>query len=96
MKVQYLRAAQQELRDAIRYYDDQVSGLGKEFLSEVRAALTRIKSMPFAWPSIDDNVRRCQTRRFPYGLIYKIQGKSILIIAVAHLHREPNYWRDRL
>jgi mRNA-degrading endonuclease RelE of RelBE toxin-antitoxin system len=34
--------------------------------------------------------------RFPYGLIYTIDNGDILVLAVAHLHRRPDYWRDRL
>jgi mRNA-degrading endonuclease RelE of RelBE toxin-antitoxin system len=41
-------------------------------------------------------VRRCRLRRFPYGLIYAIDEGDILIVAVAHTHRRPDYWRDRM
>jgi mRNA-degrading endonuclease RelE of RelBE toxin-antitoxin system len=41
-------------------------------------------------------VRRCRLRRFPYGLIYAIDRGDILIVAVAHAHRRPDYWRDRM
>jgi hypothetical protein len=35
-------------------------------------------------------------RRFPYGVIYTIDPQGILIVAVAHLHRHPTYWRSRV
>lgn len=41
-------------------------------------------------------MRRCRLSRFPYGLIYAIENADTLVLAVAHLHREPDYWRDRL
>jgi len=41
-------------------------------------------------------MRRCLLRRFPYGLIYHEELGDILIVAMAHLHRQPEYWRDRL
>jgi hypothetical protein len=34
-------------------------------------------------------------QRFPYGIIYEPSEVEIVIIAVAHLHREPEYWRSR-
>jgi hypothetical protein len=34
-------------------------------------------------------------QRFPYGLIYEPTSVEIIIIAVAHLHQEPMYWRMR-
>ncbi len=33
-------------------------------------------------------------RRFPYGLIYRIQSDRVVIVAVMHLKRRPFYWRS--
>jgi hypothetical protein len=35
-------------------------------------------------------------RRFPYVLIYRIEPKRVLIVAVAHQHQEPGYWTKRV
>jgi hypothetical protein len=35
-------------------------------------------------------------KRFPYGIVYQIRGDEISIVAVAHLHRQPGYWSERL
>jgi hypothetical protein len=31
----------------------------------------------------------------PYGLVYQVRSDKILILAVMHLSRRPDYWRDR-
>ena len=49
-----------------------------------------------SWSLLDAEVRRCQTKQFPYGIIYTIENDDIIIIAVAHLHREPEYWKARI
>ncbi len=85
-----------ELDDAIEYYNFEVSGLGDAFLAEVLKALDRIGRFPEAWHPCSKRTRRCQTRRFPYGIIYQIREKEILVVAVANLHRRPDYWEDRL
>ena len=36
------------------------------------------------------------SRRFPYGVIYQIEGGQILIIAVMQLNRKPDYWEKRI
>jgi hypothetical protein len=51
---------------------------------------------PFAWRVIDEDVRRCLIRPFPYGVLYTIEPEQILIVAVMHLSREPGYWLRRL
>ena len=96
MKFRLLRPAWRELRDAAKYYEDRVPGLGFEFLHEVRAAIRRILMNPEAWFALDAEIRRCRTHRFPYGIIYTVELNEVLIISVMHLHRHPESWRQNL
>ena len=48
-KFKLLPPARQELRDAARYYEDCVPGLGHDFLQEVRGTIHRIIQWPQAW-----------------------------------------------
>jgi toxin ParE2 len=94
--VRFLRIAEIELDEAIHWYESQAPGLGDTFLIEVLSAVDRISIFPDAWHPLDVDVRRCRLSRFPYGLIYAVDEGDILVLAVAHLHRRPDYWRDRL
>jgi len=96
MKIRFLKIAQIELDEAIEFYNGEVPGLGDAFLSEVLKALDRIAQFPETWHSCSKRTRRCQTQRFPYGVIYQIRQREILIVAIAHLHREPDYWEYRI
>jgi plasmid stabilization system protein ParE len=91
-----LQPARRELRDAIEHYEKAKLGLGLEFLQEVRAGVNLILQFPTAWASLSQQIRRYQLKRFPYGLLYDIRDTDILIVAVMHLHREPEYWKDRV
>ncbi len=96
MRIRFLEIAQIELDEAIEYYSHEMLGLGEEFLAEVLNALNRIGEFPEAWHPCSKRTRRCQTRRFPYGIIYQIRKEEILVIAIANLHRNPDYWKDRI
>ena len=96
MKINFLQEAQFELDDAIEYYNNQLENLGYDFLNEVLSAIDRVVAYKEAWHPLSENTRRCQTRRFPYGVIYSILDDSILIISISNLHREPNHWRNRI
>jgi plasmid stabilization system protein ParE len=96
MKIRLLRPAFGELREAAKYYEGRVPGLGFDYLQEVRAAIRRILSNPTAWFALDEEVRRCRTHRFPYGIIYTVERDEVLIISVMHLHRRPESWRRNL
>lgn len=96
MQIRFLEVAQYELEEAISYYNSELPGLGDAFLTEILNALDRIGEYPEAWHPISVRTRRCQTRRFPYGIIYQVRENEILVIAIANLHRKPDYWKDRL
>jgi plasmid stabilization system protein ParE len=96
VKVQFLDVAEAELDEAVHWYESQAPGLGDAFLVEVLSAARRISHYPEAWQPLGEGVRRCRLHRFSYGLIYTVEDGDILILAVAHLHRKPDYWRDRL
>lgn len=90
MKTRFLKVAQQELDAGVQYYNAERPGLGYEFLWEVFAALDRVILLPEAWPPIGNGARRCLVRRFPYGLIYRQVDDTLVILAVANLHRGPD------
>ena len=46
--------------------------------------------------SVRDDVRCHQLHRFPYGIVYRVQSGHISIVAVMHLHRDPQYWENRI
>lgn len=98
MKIRFLQPAERELGEAVEYYEAQEPGLGFELFEEVWVAIERIEQYPEAWQPVSPRTRRCQTNRFPYGVIYQIREKEneILIVAVAHLHRKPSYWQNRI
>lgn len=96
MKFKLLAPAAAELREAAKYYEARVSGLGFDFIIEVRAAISRIVDNPEAWQLLDEEIRRCRTHRFPYGIIYTIEDRQVLILSVMHLHRHPDSWRKNL
>jgi plasmid stabilization system protein ParE len=94
--VRFLEIARDELREAIQFYEAQRSGLGTEFRDEIQSTLERIKHFPEAWSPLSKNTRRCRTHRVPYGVIYRVKSEEILVVAIAHLHRRPEYWKDRI
>ncbi len=78
-----------------QYYNRQVSGLGDAFADEIEAGIQKIISKPFVWRVVEDDVRRYLVRRFPYGIFYTVDSAVVVIWAVKHLHRHPDYWQKR-
>lgn len=87
--------AEAELHSTARFYEQQVAGLGVEFLEEVRHCLRKIESTPESWPVAFGRFRRVLARRFPYTIHYEELSDRISVLAVAHQKRRPGYWRNR-
>lgn len=92
----FLPEAEQEMFEAAAYYQAQTSGLGFDYLSEVEQAVQAIAESPITWPIIEGELRRRLVKRFPFGILYRIEPEEIVIVAVAHLRRRPDYWKKRL
>ena len=96
MKIDFLDLARQELDDAFDWYEAQAPGLGYDFLSEIDRAVRRILVYSQSAAIIETGLRRVLINRFPYGIIYGLDEDRVVGVAVAHLHREPCYWIDRI
>tara|TARA_B100001971_G_scaffold176850_1_gene171029 strand:+ start:608 stop:901 length:294 start_codon:yes stop_codon:yes gene_type:complete len=96
MDIRILEIAERELDEAVDYYNVESPGLGDEFLLQILDSLERIRRYSEAWQPISQHTRRCRVHRFPWGVIYQILESEILVVAVAHLHREPGYWQNRI
>jgi plasmid stabilization system protein ParE len=96
VNVRFLTLAQQEVDDAVLWFEGRQPGTGVEFLDDLDRAVRLTKTYPFAGEEIEPEIRRCLFDRFPYALIYGIEDQTIVVIAVAHTHRDPNYWMERI
>jgi len=95
MRVLFSALANQELDSAAEYLELEFEGLGEAFKAEIKLAAERVGRHPLAWSVERGEVRKCLLHRFPYKLLYSIEKDHILILAVAHQHRQPDYWIDR-
>ena len=88
-------AAEDELLREIAYLELQARGLGRRFFGEIQKAEKRIAQFPESAPEIAPGIRKCVLGKFRYSLIYAIEEDNLLVLAVAHHSRRPEYWVDR-
>jgi hypothetical protein len=96
VKARFVSPANIELNETLKYYDHQLPGLGFRFFQEVNAAIERIRIMPEAWTKVGKRTRRCMLKGFPYAMLYVIERDEIIVTALAHLHRNPDHYKDRI
>jgi plasmid stabilization system protein ParE len=90
-----LRAAQADIRRAALFYKRQARHLGTEFTVEVEHALSRVAENPEIGSSMRRGARKLLVRRFPYLVIYRVFPDHLVVLAVGHQRRHPDFWLRR-
>lgn len=93
--LEYLDEALEEAEAAARWYAERSPTAALAFSEELDAAESAIVRLPEAWPPFDLGTRRYLLRRFPFSVVYRLESERVLIVAVAHAHRHPDYWKGR-
>jgi plasmid stabilization system protein ParE len=96
MNSEFLPEADEEFREAVRYYENEAPGVGLRFVAEVRRGVTFITENPYAAVDVGSGIRQKVLNHFPYGLLYAVESELVVIVAVAHQKRRPRYWRGRV
>lgn len=88
--------AEQELADAVDYYESAQAGLGLRYLQEVEYLIQLLVDFPEMGVVIQGSIRRLVLPKFPYSLLYRVlDDRQIRILAVAHHKQRPRYWVNR-
>lgn len=92
--------AQQEMDDDADVYEREYPGRGADFLDELAEAFQLLRHQPAAGRFVeleaDLNLHEFVLRRFPYCVVYDINGSDLTVVAIAHQSRQEQYWRNRV
>ena len=94
--VGFHEAAIEEAKAACDWYASQNPAAAEAFIDELDEAIEQIGAFPDAGSSYLSRTRRYVMRRFPFAVIYRERKGAAEVVAVAHGHRKPGYWRERL
>ena len=92
----FLLPAEEEMTEASVFYEAATSGLGAGFLGEVGRVISILREHPELGQPVGHGLRRALLHRFPFSLIYSVEVATLVIVAVAHQRRRPDYWRNRV
>jgi len=94
-RVAFRPQADEEVREARWWYEEQQSGLGSKFAGAVDEVVARVTENPLAFPSVRGETRRAILRRFPYCLYFRVLRDEVIVLAVVHGRRHPRRWQLR-
>ena len=96
MRIEYHPDLEGELAEIIAYYNERSPRLGDDFLNEFERHVLQIAAMPTRWMVVRGEIRRALMKRFPYVILFRIIGSSVIrITVVKHERRHPAYGMQR-
>lgn len=89
-------AAERDVAQAQKWYEEQRAGLAAEFQAEFGAVLSRLETTPLIYPVMYRNVRRAVVHRFPFLVWFQVQGSMVTVLACTHGKAHPGKVPTRL
>jgi plasmid stabilization system protein ParE len=96
MKVRFIAPARREFLKEVVYYNEQEPGLGVAFAQEVEEAAARALAFPGAGSPASKSTKKVFVKRFPFSVVYRPDNEGIVVFAIAHHSRRPEYWASRV
>jgi plasmid stabilization system protein ParE len=84
-------AAEAAYEAALAWYMARSAQAAAGFEAAFERALELIAANPQSYPLCDDRHRFCILRRYPYSVIYRVDGVQVRVVAVAHSRRLPGF-----
>jgi toxin ParE1/3/4 len=95
-RVRFTAPARREYLVEIAYYKGKELSLGFRFANAVEEAAARAATFPDSGSPASKNTRRVYLKDFPFSVVYRVDKHGILIFALAHHSRAPDYWQSRI
>jgi plasmid stabilization system protein ParE len=91
----FLPGARLDFDTSFNWYATRSSVAAERFAIAVESAFVRLSKYPGQCASIDARHWECIVKRFPFRVVFRVEATRILIVAIAHAKRQPDYWKGR-
>ena len=85
-----------EYEAVFEWYYVRSEFVASRFADELTRAIAVISDAPKRWPIANNGTRKFLLQRFPFTVFYREHPSGVQVLAVAHGHRKPSYWKNRL
>lgn len=94
--LEFLPEASEEAAAAVGYYEERERGLGARLRAQIETASASILVHPLLWRERPGGYRRANLPGFPFYLAYFIRKERVIVSALGHASRHPDFWKNRL
>lgn len=94
--VDYHSGARADFDESFDWYHKRSVGAAIGFASAVDAAIDEIVADPGRFPVTNRGCRYCSLRRYPFRVVFREEPERLVVVAISHAKRRPQYWRGRI
>lgn len=84
-----------DILESVKHYEESNQKVAEEFLNEVFSKIEQIAKKPKSHSIYFNKSRKASLNKFPFNIIYFIESRIIVILAVWHKKREER-WKIRI
>jgi plasmid stabilization system protein ParE len=101
LRIEYHELVDDDLEHAWIWYKGQEHGLGDRLLDAIYATVVRASRWPNSGSPVlrddDDEIveRKLPANGFPYAVRYRLLDDRLIVMAVHHQHRHPDFGTGR-
>ncbi len=88
-------AAEVDYTESLIWYAERSVEVANASDAEVIHTLGCVAVDPERYPKCDERHRFILMRRYPFQIIYRLVQKNVVIVAIAHVSRSPDFWEGR-
>ncbi|KAA9131994.1 type II toxin-antitoxin system RelE/ParE family toxin [Marinihelvus fidelis] len=94
--VRFLASAREDIRREKAHYRDIQPELARRLQIAIEQAVELLAEQPLAMQEREFGIRCWPLETFPHGLLYRVEGDLVLVLALFHPSQAPDRWRDRV
>ena len=94
-KIIFRKEAREDMDEILKWYSNQKVELAKSFWESLSETIYLIQQHPFHYPVIFKQFRKAVLNVFPYCVYFRVDKKSVVVLAVTHHKRNPKIWKKR-
>ena len=84
-----------DFEEAFLYYESISPALGDNFYRMFLLAIEKLSLNPHHYYSLTKKLRRISLGKFPYLMVYTIQGNNVIVAGLFHRSSKPSSWRKK-
>jgi plasmid stabilization system protein ParE len=94
--IEFTSGARADFDESFDWYAERSERAAVGFAEAADDAITKIVENSSRFARTIRGCQDCSLKRYPFRVVFQMTEEPVLIVAIAHAKRRPNYWQHRV